>query len=333
MIVVVAVEVLFLLTLLPVVLVKLGDRLEKLEAAGGARQGTAERGVAGLEPVGAPGHGAARSPAAARDRPAAGRRDPGAEHQDRHRPQRPRDGGRGVGEADRGAVRALPERRRLAGRGPGQGGAGARSRRPRRPPPRRWRARAWWTSARPRSPTTRCCWWALRRPRSTRGRPSTRSSTCARRSMTPCRPAREALVTGVTAETVDYSEETEEVQPWVIAAGAGALVPAAADGVQEPGPGDQGDRHEPAQHRGGAGADRAALPGGPRRGHPRLREPRLPADLDAADPVHHAVRPLDGLRGVHGQPDQGGVRPDRRHAPRPSRSGCREPARSSPTRR
>jgi putative drug exporter of the RND superfamily len=31
-------------------------------------------------------------------------------------------------------------------------------------------------------------------------------------------PAGEALVTGVTAETVDYSEETEEVQPWVIAA-------------------------------------------------------------------------------------------------------------------
>ena len=99
----------------------------------------------------------------------------------------------------------------------------------------------------------------------------------------------------------DRADHGHHVHP----AGAGVPLAAAAG---------EGDRAERAQRRRGLGRAGAGLPARLRlRAAVRHRGDRLAPVLDPADAVRVPVRPLDGLRGLHPQPHAGGVRPHRLH--------------------
>ena len=87
----------------------------------------------------------------------------------------------------------------------------------------------------------------------------------------------------------------------------------------------QGGGDEPAVDRCRLRHHRGHLPVGLGQGHLRARPQRSDRRLDPDVPVRHRLRPVDGLRGVPPQPDQGGVRPDEeqrdRRRRRPGRHG------------
>ena len=90
-------------------------------------------------------------------------------------------------------------------------------------------------------------------------------------------------------------------------------VPAAARDVPLDRDPDQGDRAEPAVRRCRLRRARLRVPAGTRRGAARLRVDRGDHVVAAAVPVRDPVRALDGLPRVHPQPDPRGVRPRHEH--------------------
>ena len=91
----------------------------------------------------------------------------------------------------------------------------------------------------------------------------------------------------------------------------------------------EGDPHERAVARRHVRRARLGVPGRPPVGPARLRPTRCARPHHADRRVRVRVRPLDGLRGLHARPHQGGVRRHRRQRPCGRASGCSVRARSS----
>ncbi len=118
----------------------------------------------------------------------------------------------------------------------------------------------------------------------------------------------EVLVSGETAEVVDYRELTDTWLPIVFAfvlALSFVLLTIAFRAVVLP---CGRDRAQPALGRRRVRADRARLPRGRRTGPARLHGGGRHRRLAAAVPVRSALRPLDGLHGVPPEPDPGARR-------------------------
>ncbi len=95
----------------------------------------------------------------------------------------------------------------------------------------------------------------------------------------------------------------------------------------------QGDRAEPALGRRRLRRARARLPARHRQGPARLQLHRRDRPRDAAAPVRDPVRALDGLPRLHHQPHPGDVRPRREHGRRDRRTGSNPPPAWSRARR
>ena len=166
--------------------------------------------------------------------------------------------------------------------------------------------------------------------RSTTTRTSTRrAATSSRRcAACPTRPAATVLVTGATANFVDFQESLKEHLP-IADRDHRPRDPDRAlpdDGIGGAAGEAAGD--ERAQPDRGLRDPRLHLPGRPARGAARLPQPGR-AGADDADPAVRArVRPLDRLRRLPALADQGGPRQRRQRLGVRRRSAWRAPAAS-----
>ena len=126
----------------------------------------------------------------------------------------------------------------------------------------------------------------------------------------------ETVVGGDTAATVDYNDDDQGQRADRVRVRPRPRVHAPAGHVPLAGHPDQGDRAEPAVGRRRLRRARAGLPAGPRREAARLREHRRDRAVAAAVPVRDPVRPVDGLPRVHPQPGPRGVRSRHDHGGR-----------------
>ena len=129
-------------------------------------------------------------------------------------------------------------------------------------------------------------------------------------------PNVQAGVTGLTAEWKDAEGPAEIEAATRGRLRAPARVRADAGRVPLDRGRDQGDRAQPALGRRRLRRARARLPARHRQGSTRLQLHRRDRPRDAAAPVRDPVRALDGLPRLHHQPDPGKVRSRREHGRR-----------------